>query len=101
MDDELCLRQKHRFIGLKAEQIGNESLLRNIVKLKAPCWTRCIYRYPPLAHLIWKHWQIKLPIDIKANTPTNISRGWQKIPTIADEIIKQCPFLCGAQQCYK
>ncbi len=103
MDDELYLRLKHRenqgllcrmlpFNGLKAEQIGNESLLRTIVKLTAPCWTRCMYRYPPLANLIWKHWQDKIPIDIKANTPANIPRGWQKIHTIADEIIKQCPF---------
>ncbi len=54
LDDELLFRVQHRekqglfyrlltYIGLKAEQIGNESLLRNIIKLVAPCWTRCIY----------------------------------------------------------
>jgi hypothetical protein len=58
MDDELLMRQRLRvkqglfnrlqpFIGTRTEQIGDESLLRNIVKLTAPCWTRCIYRYPP------------------------------------------------------
>jgi len=65
MDDELHCRLQHRekhgllarllpSIGLKPEQIGNESLLRTIVKLVAPCWTRCIYRYPALAKLIWR-----------------------------------------------
>jgi len=57
MDEELILRQQHRckqgallrmtsFNSLGAEQIGEESLLRNILKITVPCWTRCIYRYP-------------------------------------------------------
>ena len=56
---ELLYRQQHRekqglffrllpFIGLSAEQLGDESLLRNIVKMTATCWTRALYRYPPL-----------------------------------------------------
>jgi len=62
------------------------------VKLTAPCWTRCIYRYPPLANQIWINWRASLPENIKASTPINIPRGWNKYPHIANYIIKACPF---------
>jgi hypothetical protein len=62
------------------------------VKLTAPCWTRCIYRYPPLANQIWINWRASLPGNIKASTSINIPRGWNKIPHIANDIIKVYPF---------
>jgi len=90
-DNELLLRVQHRekqglfyrllnFIGLRAEHIGNESLLRTIIQLVAPCWTRCIYRFPPLANLIWKSWYRNLPPDLQATTSSELPRGWQKNP---------------------
>jgi L-lactate utilization protein LutC len=83
MDEELFFRlqywpkqglfyQLHSFNGLKTEQIANESMLQNIVKQIAPCWTRSIYCYPPLANQIWKHWRDSLNETIKLNTPSNI-----------------------------
>jgi hypothetical protein len=81
-----------KFVGLAADQIGNESLLRNIIKLTALCWTRSIYRYPPLANLIWQSWQTTLPANICVTKPINIPKDWQKHSDIADEIIKACPF---------
>jgi len=103
IDEELGLQLQHhpkhglfyrlrKFVGLTADQIGNESLLRNIIKLTAPCWTRSIYRYPPLANLIWQSWQATLPADIHVTKPINIPKDWQKHSDIADEIIKACPF---------
>jgi len=72
-------------VGLAADQIGNESLLRNIIKLTALCWTRSIYRYPPLANLIWQSWQTTLPANICVTKPINIPKDWQKHSDIADE----------------
>jgi len=103
LDNELHLRLQHRpkqglfqrlysVIGLKPEQIGNESLLRNVVKQVAPSWTRCIYRYPSLANHIWKQWRTNLEESLKEDKPENIPRGWEKIPAIANDIIKACPF---------
>jgi len=71
IDTELTLRLQHRikqglfhrlslFNGLKCQQIGDKSLLQNIVKYTAPCWTRCIYRYPPLVNLIWNQWNVEI-----------------------------------------
>jgi len=68
MDEELSLRQKHRpkqglnwhitpYKSLSFNQIGDESLLRNLMKMTTPCWTRCIYRYPHLVNQTWKHWR--------------------------------------------
>jgi len=68
MDDKLSLRQQYRekhglcprmspFTSLSADQIGDESILRSIIKMTAPCWTRCLYHYPPLANQIWQRWQ--------------------------------------------
>jgi hypothetical protein len=85
LDNELHLRLQHRpkqglfqrlysVIGLKPEQIGNKSLLHNVVKQVAPSWTRCIYRYPPLANHIWKHWCTNLEETLKEDKPENIPR---------------------------
>jgi hypothetical protein len=102
-DDELILWLQHRakqgvfhrlstFSGLKTEQIGHESLLQNILKQTAPCWTRCIYHYPPLTALIWKRWRSSLPEENMTNVPINLPKGWQNNSHIADTIIKGCPF---------
>jgi hypothetical protein len=103
MDDELILRQRLRvkqglfnrlapFIGTRPEQIGDESLLRIIVKMTAPCWTRCIYRYPPLANQTWKFWRsLQSPTDQIALS-TDIPKNWKKIARISDNIIRACPF---------
>jgi len=80
------------FNGLKQDKIGNETLLRNIVKLTAPCWTRCIYRYPPLANQIWNQWRSELPESRQLITPAKLPKGWQKRPYIANNVIKSCPF---------
>jgi hypothetical protein len=48
--------------SLTANQIGDETILRNIVKMTAPCWTRCLYRYPPLVNQTW-HYQRFLMLD--------------------------------------
>jgi hypothetical protein len=53
---------------------------------------RCIYCYPPLANHIWKHWRANLDETTMSNTATDIPKGWQKISTIANNIIKACPF---------
>jgi hypothetical protein len=106
MDDELCLRLKHRekqgllcrllqFNGIKAEFIGNESMARNIIKGTAPCPTRAIHHHPSVANLIWRQWYNTLSMSAKATTSINLPHGWQKIPSIADNIIKQCPFCNG------
>jgi hypothetical protein len=103
IDDELSYRLQHwqkqglfyrllPNIGVRTEQIGKESLLRNIVKLIAPCWTHCSYRYAPLVNQIWRHWRAALQENARLDTPENIPKGWQKIQRIANNIIKACPF---------
>mmetsp|Transcript_28434 Transcript_28434/g.40758 ORF Transcript_28434/g.40758 Transcript_28434/m.40758 type:complete len:126 (+) Transcript_28434:2159-2536(+) len=57
------------FIGLSAQQIGDESLLRNIDKMTAPAWTRSLYRYPPLAAQAWDSWFHGLTAEEQANAP--------------------------------
>jgi len=48
------MRQQHKpkqglflrmlpFNSISADQIGEESILRNSMKMTATCWTRCIY----------------------------------------------------------
>jgi hypothetical protein len=66
--------------------------LHSIVKLTAPCWTRSINHYPPLANQIWKQWKTTLSDEDKMNTPCNIPKAWQKTPRVAQKIIKVCPF---------
>jgi len=102
-EKELYLRLMHRpkqglfarmlpFIAISMDQIGLESLHRNILKMSAPCWTRCIYRYPKLANRIWKSWKAQLPDHQKILIAENIPSGWQKITHIEKNIIKACPF---------
>jgi hypothetical protein len=93
LDEELDLHLQHRpKHGLTANQIGNESLHCNIIKMTAPCWTQSIYRYPPLANHIWQSCRAKLPIEERGNISINIPKVWKKIPDIANDIIKACPF---------
>jgi hypothetical protein len=103
VDEELSLRIQHQnkqgafyrqmpFNGLKAEQIGNESLLWNIIKGTAPCWKWAIYRYPPLVDQIWNRWRSKLCETERGDTPIKIPKNWRNMPQIADDIIKRCPF---------
>jgi hypothetical protein len=103
LDEELNLCIQHQakqglfyslraFIGINTKQIGDESLLRSVVKQTAPCWVCSIYRYPHLANQIWHYWRAKLPQKIRTSTPVDIPKGWQKMTHILDEIIKACPF---------
>ena len=74
---QACLLFRLRkFVGLTADQIGNETLLRNIIKLTAPCWTHSIHRYPPLANHIWQSWRATLPADVRVTKPINIPKDW-------------------------
>jgi hypothetical protein len=103
MDDELILRQQHcakqgllfrmaPFNSLSAAQIGEESLLRNLMKMTAPCWTRSIYRYPPLATQIWHYWQtFEQNESTTESSPSTLPKSWKNKPVIND-IIKACPF---------
>ena len=83
LDMELIYRQQHRekqglffrllpFIGLSAEQLGDESLLRNIVKMTATCWTRALYRYPPLVAQAWDCWYHHLTPEEQAEVPSTL-----------------------------
>ncbi len=66
--------------------------MHSIVKLTAPCWTRSINHYPPLANQICKQWKTTLSDEDKMNTPCNIPKAWQKTPRVAQKIMKVCPF---------
>jgi hypothetical protein len=79
-------------VGLTADQIGNEYLLHNIIKMTAPCWTQNIYRYPPLANHSWQSWRAKLSVEEHGNISIIIPKDWKKFPDIANDIIKACPF---------
>jgi hypothetical protein len=78
-----------------AERIGEETLLQSIMKMTAPCWTRCIYRYPPLAHQAWIYWE-KLRKDENENytdeLPNDLPKNWRKYPNICKDIVMACPF---------
>jgi hypothetical protein len=99
----LDLRLQHRskqglffrlknFIGLTAEQIGDETLQRNMAKMTAMCWTRSIYHNPSLADLVWEQWLYSLSEVDRVSQPTTIPKNWQKDLNIAEGIIKICPF---------
>ena len=102
MDKELFMRQQHRpkqgifnrlsaFNGIRPDQIGDETVLRNIIKGTAPCWTRCLYRHPPLVNLAWKYWRSLSSSEIQETTPVNVPKNWKKDTKISN-IIKACPF---------
>jgi hypothetical protein len=42
--------------------------------------------------LIWQIWYEQLSPELQQNTPPDLPSGWQKVPSIADEIIRKCPF---------
>ena len=61
--------------------------------MTAPCPTRCVYRYPPLANQIWKRWRdTQTEKRYYAKLPVNIPKDWQKRQVIRDCIILACPF---------
>jgi hypothetical protein len=63
------------------------------MKLTAPCWTRCIHRYPPLANQIWIHWRkTQQNIPHYENIPKTLPKDWRKNEEICKDIIKACPF---------
>jgi len=89
MDQELFSRMQHRkkqglfhrlfsFNALQPDQIGKESLLRSIVKQTATCWTRAIYRFPPLAKQIWKIWRSYQSEEDQNDFPVTLPKDWQK-----------------------
>jgi hypothetical protein len=93
LDDEMVLRQQLRdkqglflrmspFNSLRAPQIGEESILRNLMKMTATCWTRSIYRYPPLANYVWSFWRHSTHnAHIIHMLPNTIPKNWKKNPT--------------------
>jgi len=104
LDEELSLRLQHRhkqglfqrlrnLNSLCTEQIGDDTLYRNQVKMTALCWTRRGYQSSTLVHQIWKHWQ-SLPqnINLVENIPTTLPKDWRNLPNINNNIIKACPF---------
>ena len=104
LDYELVLRQQHRekhglYLRLAAHSslhpdlIGDESLLRCILKMTAVCMTRCIYRYPPLVNQIWGRWRdTQTEKDYYDQLPLSAPKDWQKRTGICNYVIKACPF---------
>jgi hypothetical protein len=106
IDEELFQRKQHRekqglfhrlfyFNGLRADHIGDESLLRNIIKQTAACWTRSLYRHPPLVKQVYDQWWSSQPDDFKQAHPEKEYldlKNWKKNPHARDLIIKRCPF---------
>lgn len=106
IDEELFLRKQHRekqglfhrlfyFNGLRADLIGDESLLRNIMKQTAPCWTRCLYRHPPMVKQVYDQWWFEQSSEFKENNPHKKDldlKNWKKDPITREYIIKRCPF---------
>jgi hypothetical protein len=72
-------------------------MTRNIIKGTAPCPTRAIYRHPSVANLIWRQWYNTLATSAQATVSINLPHGWQKLPSIANNIIKRCPFCNDTQ----
>jgi hypothetical protein len=63
------------------------------MKLMAPCWSRCICRYPPLANQIWMYWRRRVQNEaIIDSLPNIIPKNWRKTPELCDNIIRACPF---------
>jgi hypothetical protein len=83
------------FFGLSMDKLGYESLYRNIAKMSALSWTRCLYRQPSLAEQIWIHWGAHLQVNNPALIATTLPAKWQKNAYIANNVIKACPF-CDA-----
>ena len=79
------------FIGLNAQQIGDESMLRNIVKMRALCWTRFLYRYPLFVAKAWESWHYSLTPDEQANVPATLPKDWRKDKWASDSVLRVCP----------
>jgi hypothetical protein len=81
------------FNSISADQIEEESVLRNIMKMTVTCWTHCIYRYPPLTHQAWSYWRElhneKLILD---SLLMSLHKNWKSNDFISNSIIKACPF---------
>jgi hypothetical protein len=104
-NDELILRLQHRrsqgllqrllpFIGLKVNELGEETTGRDIMRNTAPCHTRKIYNSSELASNIYQRYFLHLSAEEKENYLPHLDPKWQKDQaTVA--IIKACPF------CYK
>jgi len=102
LDTELIYRHQCRpkqgifyrmlpFIGLSTQQIGDESMLRNIVKMTAPSWTRWLYRYPQLVSQAWETWYHSLTADEQANVPSTLPKDWRKDQWASDHVLRVCP----------
>jgi len=102
IDEELTLRQQLRvkqglflcipYHSLRTDQIGEESILRNLYKITAMCWTRSGYCDPKLPQYIWSFWRHSAHNAHKIDTiPANIPKDWKKNASICDNIIKACP----------
>jgi hypothetical protein len=79
--------------NLLTSHIGDDTLLQSHVKMTATCWTRCVYRYPPLANQIWQSWRTLGQNEANiSNIPVNIPKDWKNIPMICNNIIRPCPF---------
>jgi len=82
------------FIEINAQQIGYESLLQNIVKMKAPRWTRALYQYPPLVAQAWESWFHSLTPEEQANVPATLPKDWRQDKWAADCVLCVCPACC-------
>ncbi len=81
------------FSNLREEQIGDKSILRNIMKMTAPCWTQSLYRYPPLIKQMWLHWKKSNQVSSNdSNVTTSLPKNWKDNQVIRDNIIKACPW---------
>jgi hypothetical protein len=104
IDKELLLHQQHwpkqglflrmaPFNSLNADQIGDQSLLQNLIKITAPCWTHCMNQYPPLANQAWKQWRSSEQNETNMdNIPLTLPKGWRTNPMICNNIIRACSF---------
>lgn len=78
--------------SLSADQIGDESILRSIVKMTAICWTRCLYRHPPLANQAWGRWRdCQKDKHYYSTLSLHVPKDWKKRQGICNYIIKACP----------
>ena len=70
------------------------------MKQTAPCWTRSLYRYPPLIKQVYDQWWAEQSDEFKQNNPHKKEldlKNWKKDPITREYIIKRCPF-CPAVQ---
>jgi hypothetical protein len=86
------------FNSLSADQIGHDTILYNLLKMTAPCWSRCVYRYPPLANHTWTFWRnLEQNNNVRDTIPVEIPKNWKKNEHICNEIVLACPF-CNSNE---